>query len=244
MRLAVISDIHGNYRALQAVIKDLDHQRIDTTISLGDTIGYGPEPEEVVRLLMSRSINSIMGNHELALISSPYYAGLNPTARESLDLTRLLLSKASLEWLETLPSFTLQHDTRFVHGCPPASITTYLFNPSDTRLERIFLSYPERVCFAGHTHTLDNFVKPRSGKIQQNRLETGIVRLEKEHRYLIIPGSVGQPRDTHSNKAKYAIWDHDHETIELRAIAYDVASTVKLIHERGFPSQNALRLEW
>ena len=133
MRLAVISDIHGNYRALQAVIKDLDKQRIDTTISLGDNVGYGPEPEEVVQLLMSRSIYSIMGNHELALTSPHYYARLNPTSRESLELTRALLSKPSLEWLETLPSLSLQHGARFVHGCPPASITTYLFDPSDTQ---------------------------------------------------------------------------------------------------------------
>jgi predicted phosphodiesterase len=244
MRLAVISDIHGNYRALQAVIKDLDKQRIDTTISLGDNIGYGPEPEEVVQLLMSRSIDSIMGNHELALVSSHYYARLNPTSRESLDLTRALLSKPSLEWLETLSSVSMQHGARFVHGCPPASITTYLFDPSDSRLERIFLSYPEPICFAGHTHTLNIFVKLSSGAIQQKDLDVEVVRLGKDNRYLIIPGSVGQPRDTHSNKAKYVIWDRETETIELRAISYDVASTMKLIYERGFPSQNALRLDW
>ena len=244
MRLAVISDIHGNYRALQAVIKDLDQQRIDTTISLGDNIGYGPEPEEVVKLLRSRSIYSVMGNHELALVSPPYYARLNPTSRESLDLTRNLLSQTSLKWLEALPHLTLQHDARFVHGCPPASITSYLFRPSDTRLERIFLSYPERIGFAGHTHTLDIFIKLGTGAIQQNQLDTEIVHLQEDNRYLIIPGSVGQPRDTCSNKAKYVIWDRDMESLELRAISYDVASTVELIHQRGFPIQNALRLDW
>jgi len=244
MRLAVISDIHGNYRALEAVFEDIGRQRIDDIVSLGDTIGYGPEPEQVVNVLSARNIFSVMGNHELALVSPTYYVRLNPSTQGSLDITRALLSQSSLDWLASLPPYAKKHDSWFVHGCPPYSITTYLFSPSEARLTRIFQNYDEPFAFSGHTHMLELFSLDASGKVMRKELDIGQTPLDKNHRYLVIPGSVGQPRDSINNKAKYGIWDDQAATLEIRAVSYDVETTMKLIEERGFPLSNARRLKW
>ncbi len=253
MRLAVITDIHGNYRALQAVLSDITGQNIARIVSLGDNVGYGPEPDEVVRTLVQHRITSVRGNHELALVNPAYHNQLNPPTRLSLDLTRGLLTQASLDWLAELkPTLQLTtgtddetgHRCRFVHGCPPDSTTTYLLNPTVDRLQHIFASYPEAICFAGHTHTLDIYVTHPDAAVERLSLQIGRRNLARNSRYLIIPGSVGQPRDTISNRAKYAIWDQDLNSLEIRAIPYDVETTVRLINERGFPASNGLRLQW
>ena len=125
MRLAILSDIHGNYRAFEAVLEDIEQQQIDGIISLGDNIGYGPEPEKVVLELIRRDVGSVMGNHELALISPSYYARLNFLAQESLDISRSLLSEESLAWLAALQPVIIRSNARFCHGCPrPQSPST------------------------------------------------------------------------------------------------------------------------
>ncbi len=243
MRLAIIADIHGNYRALQAVLTDIDRASADRIISLGDNIGYGPEPEEVVRTLLEHRIDSVMGNHELGLVSRSYYNRLQGTARESLSLTRDLLSADSLLWLKELPVFHICCGARFVHGCPPQSITVYLLTPSDTRLQRLFASYPEPVCFAGHTHDF-GFFQQKGGAIHRRELAVEKLMLDPQSRYLLLPGSVGQPRDMLSWYAKYMLWDPDRRVLEVRAVPYDVQTTIRLLGERHFPVSNARRLFW
>ncbi len=243
MRLAIIADIHGNYQALQAVLADIALLGADRIFSLGDNVGYGPQPEEVVKALRDHQVVSVMGNHELGLVSRSYCNRLHATARESLAITRSLLSPVSLDWLEALPAFHLCCDARFVHGCPPQSVTVYLHAPTETRLRRLFASYPERFCFAGHTHDLglyqqdDTTITSSEWQVERRRLDPGT-------RYLFLPGSVGQPRDALSRYAKYMFWDQEAATLEVRALAYDVQTTVRLLGERGFPVTNAKRLCW
>jgi predicted phosphodiesterase len=244
MRRAVIADIHGNNQALAAVLVDIESQRIDDIISLGDTIGYGPEPERVVRTLMARAIVSVQGNHELALINDDYFRMLNPTSQQSLARTRELLSETSLSWLASLPILVLSDNARFLHGCPPASATEYLFDPSPVRLRRIFAGYPESLCFVGHTHLLTMFKSTAAGSTINVTIGPGTITLDPACRYLFTCGSVGQPRDDHSNLAKYGIWDDERHTVEIRAVPYDVDSTVRLLRVKGFPESNARRLLW
>ncbi len=129
MRLAVITDIHGNFRAFQAVLSDIAKQNIARIVSLGDNIGYGPEPDEVVSTLAKHGVASIQGNHELALISPAYYKQLNPPTRQSLDLTRGLLTQTSLDWLAELePTLQLspgsaEHRAKRVVSCTAAPLT-------------------------------------------------------------------------------------------------------------------------
>jgi len=242
MRVAVIADIHGNYRALEAVLADIDQQDAGEIISLGDNVGYGPEPEKVVQVLRKRQVVSVMGNHEFGLVSESYFKRLNPGGpRESLILTRELLGEDSLRWLAALPPFLLHHGARFVHGCPPQSITAYLFSPTTTRLARIFSNYKEQICFAGHTHTLNCYTQ-REQSVGSTALPIGLLSLASGVRYLILSGSVGQPRDGINSQAKYCIWDREQKSVEVRGVDYDVDTTVALLNELGFPKSNALRL--
>ena len=241
MQVAVLSDIHGNWRALEAVLVDLDRLGVSEILSLGDNIGYGPEPAEVVRVLRARGVISVMGNHELALGSRGYAARLHGAAHDSLRLTRDLLDPDALHWLENLPAWLVHRGARLVHGCPPESMTVYLFSPTPNRLQRLFASYPEQRCFAGHTHSLELFTE-RDGVVGRERLAAGPLDLDPQSRALILAGSVGQPRDHLGRQAKYLLWDPAADQIEVRALDYDVHTTIRLLHERGFPAVNARRL--
>lgn len=244
MRIAIVADIHGNWQALQAVLADITTQGVDEISSLGDNIGYGPEPEEVVQALRQHGVVSVMGNHELALISRSYYRRMHAVARDSLDCTEALLSPAARSWLAALPPFRLCHGARLVHGCPPHSMTIYLFAPSAVRLQRLFAAYPEPLCFAGHTHALAIFrnSQEQGETPSPEKYRIGVKTLDRDARYIIMPGSVGQPRDSFNRKAKYLIWDTAAQTIEVRALAYDVQTTIRLLGERRFPATNASRL--
>lgn len=241
MRLAIISDIHSNLQAMQAVLADIDSLDIDGIISLGDNIGYGPQPEEVINILKSRRIPSVLGNHEHALNNPSYFQRLNPPTQFSLDINRSLMEPKSLVYCKTLPTYIVRYGGRFVHGCPPESVTTYLWDPSEIRMARLFISIPETVSFFGHTHIMSCYVNEGS-HYKKVAVHIGTIELQSGCRYIINPGSVGQPRDLINFKAKYGIWDQEAGSFEFRNVAYDVEATKKLLRERKFPESNALRL--
>ncbi|MCP4668294.1 MAG: metallophosphoesterase family protein, partial [Deltaproteobacteria bacterium] len=154
MKLAVISDIHGNLEALKEVLADMDRSGIDDIICLGDNVGYGPEPEAVVRLLRDRGIPSVMGNHEWGLLDDARLSWFNPSARRALIETRRLLSDETIGYIRGLPLFRTLEGCRFVHGFPPDDITTYLFDVSPYRFKETLREMEENICFVGHTHVL------------------------------------------------------------------------------------------
>ncbi|MCL2459274.1 MAG: metallophosphoesterase [Desulfobulbus sp.] len=243
MRLGILADIHGNYRALAAVLADMAQAGVERIVSLGDNIGYGPEPEDVVRALIKHRVVSVMGNHEQGLFSRSHYERLHAVPRDSLALTRTLLSPDSLAWLEGLQAVRCENGVRYVHGCPPQSATIYLYTPTKKRLRRVFAAYPERFCFAGHTHDF-GWHQQNDADVVSREVAIGHVALESDARYLLLPGSVGQPRDMLSWHAKYMVWDQATATIDIRSVPYDVQTTIRLLGERGFPASNAKRLYW
>ncbi len=240
-KVAFLSDIHGNFEAFQAVLADIDRLAIHTIFCLGDCVGYGPEPEQVITEIRNLAIPTVMGNHELALINTHYYNFFNFIARQSLDITRTLISPATLQYIAAMPATLLFRNTRVVHGCPPASITRYLFDAQEHLLKKIFSEFAETLCFFGHTHTLALYTLDQSGNIYGHRLEKGIYGLVPHGRHLVNIGSVGQPRDGNNN-AKYAIWDQEEKTIEIRYVSYDIQSTFDKIIAAGLPKLNATRL--
>ncbi len=244
MRIAVIADIHGNFKALESVLADIERAGVDHIVSLGDNIGYGPEPEEVVRTLIARQIDSVLGNHELALQTDTYLQRLNPATRESMEITRKLMSRETMDFCSSRPLHLKKYGALLVHGCPPTSCTTYLWSPTKTRLERLFTTFAETVCFYGHTHDLTRFVVNTENKYLSEEVRPGLTAIAPGHRFLINPGSVGQPRDGLNNHAKYLLWDSGAATFEYRAVPYDVQATVDLINARGFPEFNGTRLLW
>ena len=240
MRIAVVSDIHGNLEALKQVLADIDQSGVDSVVSLGDNIGYGPEPEEVVNLIRKRNIPSVMGNHELAIVEPMYVDRMNPTARRSLLLTQMLISQDTLEYIKSLKTSLVFHESLCVHGCPPDSVTKYMFEVSRTGLEQIFRSIKERISFVGHTHVLE-VIQFDGKEITCSRLSEGLFPLQAQNQYIINAGSVGQPRDG-DNRAKYVIWDTTSRHVDVRFLAYDIAKTASRILELGFPEYNAQRL--
>jgi predicted phosphodiesterase len=240
MRLAIISDIHGNFEAFQQVLEDIDRLGIDAVVSLGDNVGYGPEPDRVIQEIRTRQIPSVQGNHELALKDTEYLNWFNPAARKSLKRTRELLSEQSYRFITELEPFLISYGCRFVHGFPPDSPLIYIFQVSDSSKIDVFEKMAERLCFIGHTHTLE-IIGYDGQKLEYHDLPAGITGLERNKKYIINIGSVGQPRDG-SSDAKYVIWDSADDTINVRFIPYAIAVVVKKIQAAGLPEEHANRL--
>ncbi len=240
MKIAIISDIHGNMEAFEQVSTDIEKTRVDAVISLGDHIGYGPEPERVVTRIHQYKITAVQGNHELALIEPDYLDWFNRAARKSLNITRKLLTAKSIDFIKTLKRFYTAYGCRFVHGFPPDSVLTYLFQlPAEAKILAL-KKLTEQRCFIGHTHTLDILSLGRQG-FNVGQLKEGLNRLDNRRKYIISAGSVGQPRDG-NNKAKYLIWDASEDTVEVRHVAYDIAAVVEKMMAAGLPQEHARRL--
>jgi len=231
MRIAVVSDIHANMDALAAVMRDIARTGADRIVSLGDNIGYGPEPEEVMETLAE--IPSVMGNHERALTDPEFLRGFNPQAAKALEINRVLLCRASLARIAGLPLFRVIRGARFVHGVPPDLPDQYIHKLPLTRLGHIMAAQAESITFVGHTHRLALYESCAHGlKVKKNPRSR--VFLDKSARYIINSGSVGQPRGS-SKKAVYLIWDSEENWIEPRQVAYDAARTIRLMDACGIP---------
>ncbi len=241
MKLAVISDIHGNLEALQAVLADLEEAGVEEVVSLGDNLGYGPDPAAVLELLRRRGVASVMGNHELALLEPGYLHWFNQQARRALLITRDLLVPEQLAYLDSLPSHLVRRGVRLVHGLPPDSITTYLFETSNPHLRRLLARLPEPLSFVGHTHQLQ-WVCLERGRVKRRGFSPAPLRLRQDCRYLINSGSVGQPRDG-DPRAKYVIYDLERATVEARLVPYDFPRTIAKMRRLGLPEVYARCLE-
>ena len=239
MRLAIISDIHGNMDALEEVLADIDKSNVNATICLGDMVGYGPEPEAVIQAIRKRNITTLLGNHELSILDPKYLSWFNPLARLSIEKTIPMLSDKSLAFIGNLKTFVSQKQARFVHGFPPDSVITYLFQIEEAAFCSAFESMTYILCFVGHTHKLE-FFSYRDGAVIRAPLIKGVMQLRKEKKYIINVGSVGQPRDGNKT-AKYAIWDKTEYLIQVKFIPYHIAKVTHKIIEAGLPDAHAER---
>jgi diadenosine tetraphosphatase ApaH/serine/threonine PP2A family protein phosphatase len=240
MKIAVLSDIHGNMDALEQVLADIDGRGVASVLSLGDNIGYGAEPERVVQALMARGIPSVLGNHELAAKKPGFLGWFNPTARTSLTMTLRMLSAESMAFIAGLPNFRVIHGCRLVHGFPPDSPTLYLFQVSPEVQQKTLRDLPERICFVGHTHVL-GLIRHDGRTLADVAFKEGANRLDPVMQYLVNIGSVGQPRDG-DPRAKYVIWDPAESTLEIRCVPYDARAAAAKIIAAGMPGEHAQRL--
>jgi len=240
MRIAVISDIHGNMEAFNRVLDDIGRSHVDSIFCLGDLVGYGPEPEAVVQQVQALEIPTVMGNHELGVANPKVLEFFNPLARRSLERTAQLLSADSIDYICGLAPVGISNGCRWVHGFPPESISTYLFQVKDDKIIATFDIMPEPICFVGHTHVIE-MISFDGRVVMHQTLSRGIIPLKTEQRCIINVGSVGQPRDNNNN-AKYVIWDSQNHTIEVRYVPYDIESVVAKIIAAGLPESHAYRL--
>ena len=240
MRLAILSDIHGNLEAFEAVRTDIERQGLDGVICLGDMIGYGPDPEDVIQGVRNLQCRTVLGNHEAALLSVKARSWMNFQARDNSVRTEGLLSEESLAYCRNLPPFLDAGTAWFVHGYPPDSVFTYLFSLPDRKIEELFAASEAALYFVVHTHDLQ-LVSQQQGKIHRSALAEGRIRLENNKKYIINAGSAGQPRDG-DNRAKYLIWDDETWDLDVLFIPYDIQKTIKKIQACGFPDIYAERL--
>lgn len=239
MRIAFLSDIHGNLEAFEAVLRDIDEQVVDMRFCLGDSVGYGADPDQVLKRLFSEAIPSIMGNHDAAIFDESVLAWFNPQAMDAILKTRRLLAEGTVDRLRYLPKVQSVHGAYCVHGFPPDSLHMYLFEANRGDVARELTRLKEKICLVGHTHTLG--IVTWDGKtVESAPLLPGIILLDDKS-YLINIGSVGQPRDGNNN-AKYVIWDNEVNSLETRFVPYDIARAANKILEAGMPEFCARRL--
>ncbi|MDY0132400.1 MAG: metallophosphoesterase family protein [Desulforegulaceae bacterium] len=231
-KIAILSDIHGNYDALKAVFEDMEIQNVSEAVSLGDNIGYGPEPNQVISSLKLRSIPSVLGNHELGILKPEIKKWFNPLSREALDITENILTKNSVEEISEYPQNLVKNNILFVHGAPPDKVLRYIFEFSPSGLKKLFSNYPEHLCFIGHTHKL-GIICLENNNIIKSQIKKFTV-LDRNKRYIINSGSIGQPRDG-DKKAKYLILNKKKMEIELRSVEYDRKTVKKKIIQLRFP---------
>lgn len=241
MRIAVISDIHGNLEAFQAVLERIRGLAPDRIISLGDNIGYGPDPEPVMQHLETHQILSILGNHEMVIRHPRYLSWFNPQARESVTATSAGLSRRSTRQIATWHRCLVLDGIRFVHGMPPRSPFLYPFQLTETGLARKIRELPETICFCGHTHELELIQCTGSGTVIHHPLTQGKIQLEAGSRWLVNAGSVGQPRDENKD-AKLLLFDDTDRLLEVVYVPYDYETTARKIRDAGLPDAFARRL--
>ncbi len=235
---AVISDIHANLAALEAVLADIESVGAERIICLGDIVGYGPEPKQTLSLVRRRCNIVVKGNHDQAAIEYP--EGFNKVAhdailwtKKSLKSLRLFSSEVRTNWnfLRHLPSYYSEDGMLFVHGSPRNPINEYVdeqdtyevYKAGRRKLDDIFKQM-EHICFCGHTHIPGIITEDYDFITPQEIL--GGFELIKGKKYLINVGSVGQPRDLYC-EASYLICRD--KRIEYRRVAYDVDDTYKKI---------------
>jgi predicted phosphodiesterase len=241
MRIAIISDIHSNADALVKVLDDIKRFDVDNVISLGDNIGYGPEPNETVSLLVDNNIQSVIGNHELAILNENLIKHFNPLARFALKKTITQINKNTLNYIKSCSKYLSLYGCHFVHGMPPDSQTSYMSKTSATDLKNLFNRIYSKICFIGHTHEL-KLALLKDRKIKYEDLDEGLYSLNEESRYLISAGSVGQPRDRNKD-AKYLIFDNVTYKIAVRFIDYNRDKVIEKMLELGYPKDHTIRLK-
>src|ERR1700719_1812203 len=245
MRYLILSDIHGNLTALEAALQAAEG-KWDKVICLGDIVGYGPDPNEVIDRIRALNAVTIRGNHDKAGSGIADADDFNPVARSAALWTRDQLRPENRDYLEKLPTGPLLIDGfTIVHGAARDE-DEYVFAPAQA-LDSL-LDAPSPVTFFGHTHLQGGFTmhddkigvlhfKPASGNLFST------LTLEDNTTYLINPGSIGQPRDGDTRSA-FVIADLEHKSVEFWRVAYDIESVQQRMSKAGLPEPLVLRLSF
>jgi diadenosine tetraphosphatase ApaH/serine/threonine PP2A family protein phosphatase len=239
MRILVMSDIHANYTALEAVLADAG--TVDEVWCLGDVIGYGPDPNlclEIMRELPQ--LTCLLGNHDVAVLGRMPFQSFNGEARRSLEWQERVLTADNMDFLKSLPqNLKVRGDVSLAHGSPRDPVWEYILTTLAARLNFEFFDTP--FCFVGHSHVQCLFQLNED----RNRVSLDVPRVGETSkmypRAIYNPGSVGQPRDR-DPRAAYAIFDPEARTWEACRVEYNIAEVQQRIREAGLPEKHAVRL--
>ncbi|MGB1016502.1 MAG: metallophosphoesterase family protein [Nannocystaceae bacterium] len=226
MRYGIFSDTHANLDALETVLRAFDRERVDALVCLGDTVGYGAQPNECCDLVRKHARHTTLGNHDAAVAGRMDYSYYYDAAREALDLHSSILTEDNLEWLKTLCYSEKDGETHFCHGSPvDLEEFEYIFS-----VEQAATCIPiwERLgqsTFIGHSHLCKSFA---IGRERVYEVVTKEFEVHSEFRYIISVGSVGQPRD-HDPRASYTIYDTDRGHFWFKRVEYNINAAAQKI---------------
>jgi predicted phosphodiesterase len=238
LKYAVISDVHSNLTALEAVFKDIeDHHKADEIWCLGDIVGYGPDPHECITLIRATCASCVAGNHDWAAVRKIDTIHFNIAAAEAVVWTRKQLSPEDIKFLENLPAVRIKGDLTLTHGSPRDPIWEYIL--SEGEAEENLPYFDTRICLIGHSH-LPMLYECENRCTLIEPVDGMRVKLTGK-RFIINPGAVGQPRN-HDPRASYAIYDSGDSTIIYHRVKYDVSVEQQRMKEAGLPERLINRL--
>ena len=238
MRVAVLSDIHGNLPALEAVLAAL--APYDAVWQLGDVVGYGPQPDEVVARLARENAVGVRGNHDSAAIGALDTYAFNDDARAAVEWTAQRIESTTRQWLAALPLRSVDEPFTLVHGSPRDPTWEYVYSNAIARAN--LGAFETRHCFVGHTHVPLVF-RERGSRVEGVRLAADASYELAHERLIINPGSVGQPRDG-DPRASAMILDTEARSLEWRRVEYPIERVQKLMAQQDLPARLSARLEF
>lgn len=238
MRYCLLSDIHGNLEALQAVLGALSKEAIDKYLCVGDVVGYGADPKACIRVVKSLNPQALIaGNHEWGVLGLTGIDYFNKMAREAVIWTRGVLDQDELGYLK---SFQLVYEERvftLVHGTLDSpEAFNYILNAASASSTINMMK--TALCFVGHSHRPGIFC---SGKYIVESSKGFNIKIDPRNRYVVNVGSIGQPRD-YDPRASYAIYDDETGSIEIKRVEYDIKAAQEKILKAGLPAELAYRL--
>jgi predicted phosphodiesterase len=238
MRYAVISDIHGNLEAFEAVLKAVSEENVEGYMFVGDVVGYGANPKECIKMLVSlKPVITIAGNHEWGATGNLDISYFSEAAADAVLWTRKALGEGEIEYLRSMPLIYEDEKITLVHGT--LNMPEEFYYTFDTEDAYVTLSQMRNpLCFVGHTHVPGIFV---SDQTKVDILENLDIKMDTELKYLVNVGSVGQPRDGNP-EASFAIYDDEEFTISIKRVPYDVRKAQDKIMKAGLPAELAARL--
>ncbi len=236
MRIAVLSDIHANLPALDAVLADAGS--LDGTWHLGDVVGYGPDPDGVVARLRDIGAVGGRGNHDAAAGGGSEIDWFNPDARRAMEWTRTAISPQTVDWLRGLPERRTIDAFELVHGSPREPLWEYITSSSIARDNLAVLSEP--IGLHGHTHVPVAFLE-EGNEVERFSPRDGSTLDLRGRRALVNPGSVGQPRDG-DPRASYLVLDTATASIAWHRVAYDIEPVQAAMRAAGLPGFLVSRL--
>ena len=242
MRYLIISDIHANLTALEAVLADAGTPGRDYEFvwCLGDVVGYGPDPNECVERLRGMPHLCLAGNHDWAALGRLDVRTFNTDARRAVTWTRESLTDDSLAYLEALPTTFVLGDFTLAHGSPREPVWEYILDPIVATMN--FPHFQTPYCLVGHTHTPVMFEMNGRGPAAAASPRYGENIALNGKRRIINPGSVGQPRDS-DPRAAYGILDAEAMTFEHRRVPYDIGAVQERMRAADLPERLVRRLE-
>lgn len=240
MRIGILSDIHANYEALEALRPALDKSGLDELICLGDTVGYGGSPNPCSDWVRSNTAGAVLGNHDAAVSGRMDYRYYYNEAREVLDWTRETLSGENQNWLKSLPEVYRRWGCLFCHSSPVEPMAfDYIY--TTIHVQSLLKNYKELspLTFIGHSHLYRVFAIGPKRQIAE--ITASEVTLAEDKKHLICCSSVGQPRD-YDNRAGAVVYDTDERRITLLRCDYDIQKASEKILKAGNSPNFAQRL--